>query len=122
FHLKRAGAQVDIAPNGRIALEMFNASKAAPEHYDLLLTDIQMPEMDGIELTTHLRAAGETIPIIAVTAHAMSEDRDRCLSAGCNDYATKPIDPANLIATCHAWLGKTSSTPNKRNNRPNKAA
>ena len=122
FHLNRAGAQVDIAPNGRIALEMFNASKAAPEPYDLLLTDIQMPEMDGIELTTHLRAAGETIPIIAVTAHAMSEDRDRCLSAGCDDYATKPIDPAKLIATCHAWLGKSSPTPNKRTNRPNKAA
>ncbi|TVQ61480.1 MAG: PAS domain S-box protein [Phycisphaerales bacterium] len=104
FHLQRAGATVDVAENGRIALEMLRAGVARGEAYDLLLTDVQMPEMDGLELAQHVRAEGSAIPIVAITAHAMAEDRERCLRAGCNDYTSKPIDRAKLIRVCEAWI------------------
>lgn len=106
FHLKRAGAEVDVAANGRIALEMLRCAEREGRAYDLLLTDIQMPEMDGLELARHLRSEGSTIPVIAITAHAMTEDRARCLRAGCDDYTSKPIDLQNMLETCRAWLGR----------------
>ncbi len=108
FHLRRAGAEVDIADNGRIALEMFEAALDAGEPYDLVLTDVQMPEMDGLELAAELRSRGISTPIIAVTAHAMTEDRARCIEAGCDSYTTKPVDRLGLLTTCRDWLGATS--------------
>ena len=104
FHLKRAGAQVDVAENGRIALEMLRQAEGVGTPYDLLLTDIQMPEMDGLELARRLRTEGSTIAIIAITAHAMTEDRSRCLNAGCDDYTSKPIDVQNLLDVCRRWI------------------
>ena len=104
FYLQKAGADVDIASNGRIALEMLEQSAAAGRPYNLLVTDIQMPEMDGYELSQTLRQQGSRLPIIALTAHAMSEDRQRCLNAGCDDYATKPVDRVALIAACQRWI------------------
>jgi len=109
FHLKKAGAKVDIADNGLIALRKIEASIVAGEPYDMLLTDMQMPEMDGYTLASTLRHQGSTISIVALTAHAMAEDRAKCLDAGCDDYTTKPIDKAILIATCHQWMGKAST-------------
>jgi CheY-like chemotaxis protein/anti-sigma regulatory factor (Ser/Thr protein kinase) len=107
--LRRAGAEVDVAANGRIALDMLTIGQ--DEHpYDLLITDIQMPEMDGYTLTARVRAMGMRLPIIALTAHVMAEDRERCLSAGCNDFATKPIDKTALIAACARWLHCSSPT------------
>lgn len=106
FHLKKAGAAVDVADNGRIALEMLDKAAATGTPYDMLLTDMQMPEMDGYELARTLRQRGSTLAIAALTAHAMAEDRDKCLSAGCDDYATKPIDKARLLAVCAAWMGQ----------------
>lgn len=91
--LTSAGAKVEIANNG---LEGMN--KALQGDYGVVLMDIQMPEMDGYEATTKLRALGYDRPIIALTAHALKEDRDRCLQVGCSDYMTKPIDRKVLIS------------------------
>jgi len=104
FHLKKAGAQVDIADNGAIALEMHQRAAATSTPYNLIITDIQMPIMDGNAFTKALRDRGIRTPIIALTAHAMKEDRERSLLAGCDDYATKPIDKATLVETCERWL------------------
>ena len=106
FHLRKSGATVDIADNGRIALEMIDKNEANGTPYDLLLTDMQMPEMDGYTLARTLRARGSRLPIVALTAHAMAEDRHKCLDSGCDDYATKPIEKKKLLATCSAWIGK----------------
>ncbi len=106
FHLKKAGAEVEIAENGVIALERIRAAEAAGKPYDLLLTDMQMPEMDGYTLARTLRSAGSTLAIVALTAHAMAEDRAKCHDAGCDDYATKPIDKISLLSTCAKWMGQ----------------
>ena len=119
FHLKKAGAEVDIADNGRIALEMIDAADERGNAYDLLITDMQMPEMDGYALATELRARGCTMPIVALTAHAMASDRQKCLDAGCDDYASKPLDRFALISTCAQWLEiGTSSHPTGSRSAP----
>ncbi len=104
FHLRRAGASVGIAENGMIALEMLQRAEAAGEAFGLVVSDMQMPVMDGYTLARTLRARGNDIPVVALTAHAMASDRERCLEAGCDDYASKPIDKAALLATCAKWL------------------
>ncbi len=108
FHLKRAGALVEIVSDGRQALER---ALAAQPHYDLVLMDMQMPEMDGYTATKRLRQAGYGGSIVALTAHAMSGDRDRCLQAGCDDYLSKPIDRLKLLAACERWMGRPGSAP-----------
>ncbi|MBL4809547.1 MAG: response regulator [Phycisphaerales bacterium] len=102
--LKKAGALVTIAENGKIAISMYTANKRTADAFDLILMDMQMPEMDGYTATGLLRSKGETIPIVALTAHAMSGDRERCIDAGCDDYATKPINRAELIELCRSWV------------------
>ncbi len=111
LYLERAGARVDVAANGKIALERLDEAAANGRPYDLLVTDIQMPEMDGYALARELRARGSALPIVALTAHAMAEDRQRCIDAGCDDYASKPIDKLALVATCAKWLGRASGRP-----------
>ncbi len=102
--LNKAGYQVDVANNGRKAVHTFTRQ---PENFDLILMDIQMPEMDGLEATKELRLRGfNTIPIIAMTANAMKGDREICLEAGMNDYITKPVKREIIFEIIEKWLHK----------------
>jgi signal transduction histidine kinase/CheY-like chemotaxis protein len=110
FHLSKAGATVDVADDGQVALQKIEVAIRQGAPYDLLVTDMQMPVMDGYTLAETLREKSVDIPIIALTAHAMAEDRDKCLRAGCDDYAIKPLDKTALIETCNKWLGSKHKT------------
>jgi PAS domain S-box-containing protein len=105
--LKKLGYSADTVSNG---LEAVDALKS--RHYDVILMDCQMPEMDGYEATAHIRGPhsgiqNSAIPIIAMTAHAMSGDRNACIEAGMNDYMSKPVDPSTLDRILAKWLPKT---------------
>ncbi|MDX2018198.1 MAG: response regulator [Planctomycetota bacterium] len=97
--LESLGLTVDTAENGQEALDAM-----ARGRYDAVLMDMQMPVMDGLTAVRALRARGERTPIIAATAHAMREELDRCLHAGCDDSVTKPIDPETLVRVLKAQL------------------
>jgi len=100
--LAKAGCQVELANNGREALEKLCAS---PGRYDLIFMDVQMPEMDGLEATQRIRAKGyDHTPIIAMTAHAMKGDREKCLAAGMNDYIAKPIKKEGVFELINNWV------------------
>ena len=104
--LRRMGAHTDAVASGSEAIE---ALRQAP--YDIVLMDVQMPEMDGLEATQHIRqeeteANKPHIPIIAMTAHALQSDRDRCLAVGMDDYVAKPVNPHELYTVLEKWLGQ----------------
>ena len=100
--LTKAGYQVDLADNGRQATQKYMGS---PEDYDLILMDVQMPEMDGLEATRLIRKNGfKDIPIVALTAHALVDDREKCLNAGMNDYITKPLKREIVYDMVEKWL------------------
>jgi len=102
------GVGADLAENGRVALERLRAGS-----YDAVLMDLQMPEMDGYEATVRIREtfSPAELPIIAMTAHALLQEREKCLAIGMNDYLTKPIDPASLGAVLRAWIGPGVQAP-----------
>ena len=106
-----AGLQVDIAENGRIACERV---RDHGETYAGVLMDVQMPEMDGVSATRVIRESwpADRLPIIAMTAHAYEEEKQRCFAAGMNDHIAKPVDPAMLMRTLDRWLkAERSSVP-----------
>jgi CheY-like chemotaxis protein/HPt (histidine-containing phosphotransfer) domain-containing protein len=100
--LQKAGYPVDVAENGLQAVEM-----ATRKHYQLIFMDVQMPEMDGFEAVQRIREVEGTAahtPIIAMTAHAMKGDRERCLAAGMDEYVSKPLDPQEVFARIEQWV------------------
>lgn len=101
--LQRKGFEVEMAVDGKQGVEM-----ALSGTYDLILMDMSLPEIDGWEATRRVREAPQTraIPIIALTAHAMSGDREKAMAAGCNDYDTKPVELDRLLSKIAALLPK----------------
>jgi CheY-like chemotaxis protein len=104
--LAKLGYEVDIVDDGEQALRALEGTR-----YDLVLMDCQMPVMDGYEATSRIRQSQSLeidprIPVIALTAHAMDGDREKCLAAGMDDYLVKPIQPRELGAMVEAWLAR----------------
>jgi len=104
--LTRAGLTVELVANGELACERALAAWELGEPFDIILMDMQMPVLDGYRATRRLRDAGYPGSIVALTAHAMSGDREKCLRAGCDDYASKPVARAELLARLDAQLSK----------------
>jgi PAS domain S-box-containing protein len=109
--LQEAGLDVDEAENGQEAFRKPFASATEERPYDLVLLDMQMPEMDGYEAARRLRSVGWKGAIIALTAHAMSGDREKCLEAGCDDYLSKPISEKDLAAMLARYLQPQADMP-----------
>jgi len=106
--LERLGYDVVIVENGREVVDKMQAG-----HFDMIMMDMQMPVMNGYEATRMLRTMGHTLPIVAVTAHAMKGDDKKCFEAGCDDYISKPVDRKRLAAVLQKYLvagQKTAST------------
>ena len=106
--LGRKGFEVEVAVDGRAGLE-----RALGGGFDLILMDMSLPEIDGWEATKQIRAdpRGATVPIIALTAHAMPGDREKTLAAGCDDYDSKPVDFERLLGKIQAHLDAKAVPP-----------
>jgi two-component system sensor histidine kinase/response regulator len=109
--LENAGAAVTVANNGREAVDLLSKDTS----FDLVLMDLQMPEMDGYQATTKIRSESRfaSLPIVAMTAHATVEERQRCLAAGMNDHIAKPIDPVGLLETVSRYYRVTKVLDSK---------
>ena len=106
--LERKGVRVTQTVNGREGFEQYCVGE-----FDLVLMDVQMPEMDGFEATAAIRAEererGTYTPIVAMTAHALSGDRERCLAAGMDDHVTKPVRAESLYEAIVRWTGSNGN-------------
>jgi PAS domain S-box-containing protein len=118
-YLRRAGAEVTVFANGALTLSALvdghrdgeqNGVPGSAWPCDIVVTDMQMPEMDGYQLASDLRSRGFDLPIIALTAHAMQGDSALCLKAGCSSYLSKPIDKVALITACAAAAGRIQNS------------
>jgi signal transduction histidine kinase/DNA-binding response OmpR family regulator len=109
--LAAVGVQVDVADNGRLALERLRSMP--PDHYRAVLMDVHMPEMDGLEATRLIRGDPRlaTLPVLAMTASAMVDERQRCMEAGMNAHLAKPVEPASLYRTLARVIGQTALAP-----------
>ena len=110
--LREAGAQTAIAENGAIGVQKVMQDMDNGLLFDVVLMDMQMPVMDGYEATAFLRKHGYQRPIVAVTAHALSGDREKTLKAGCDDYIAKPIDHQTLIGIIRKYLDRSTKSRN----------
>ena len=108
--LRKKGFQIDVANDGREALSKL---EAAADPYDIVLMDVQMPVLDGLETTRIIRKnqRWDRLPIVAMTAHAMNGDRERCLQAGMNSYVSKPVQPAHLVSVIEKLLQEWAASP-----------
>jgi two-component system, cell cycle response regulator DivK len=104
--LERRGFEVLVAVDGRAGIDMALAEKP-----DLVLMDMNMPQVDGWEATRQIKSAMPTLPVIALTAHALAGDRERALEAGCTDYHTKPIDFDKLLSQIELLLESGAQSP-----------
>ncbi|PHS14828.1 MAG: hypothetical protein COA78_05435 [Blastopirellula sp.] len=117
FILKKAGAEVSVADNGKIGKEMALEAWRLGLPYNMILMDMQMPVLDGYSATAHLRQADYELPIIALTAHAMTTERKKCMAAGCDDFFTKPVDRTELIELSRKWVAKGISLEAKQSDK-----
>ncbi len=108
--LRKKGFQIDVSNDGREALSKL---EAAADPYDIILMDVQMPVLDGLETTRIIRKnqRWDRLPIVAMTAHAMNGDRERCLQAGMNSYVSKPVQPAHLVSVIEKLLQEWAAAP-----------
>src|SRR5439155_2212534 len=117
--LEKRGHKVSVAVNGQKAIE---ALQRQPHAINVVLMDVQMPELDGLSATVLIRQAerrtGGHVPIVAMTAHAMAGDRERCIAAGMDDYVTKPLMPEELIRTVERAAADTTGTAGARSPSP----
>ena len=107
--VERLGYRAEVVNNGKEAVEALRHT-----HYDAILMDCQMPEMDGFQATARIRESerdtGRRVPIVAMTAHALKGDRERCLEAGMDDYISKPVDRSELHEKLVHWLARAASS------------
>jgi CheY-like chemotaxis protein len=114
--LRKAGSDVTVAENGQVALELARDASYADRPFELIVMDVQMPVLDGVAATRELRAWGFTNPIIALSARAVSTDRDRCFAAGCDDFLPKPFTRADLVRLLAAHLRRSRARQNAARN------
>jgi PAS domain S-box-containing protein len=110
YFLREIGIEVTAVENGLLARDRALLAAKNNRPFDLILMDMQMPLLDGYETTKQLRAAGYTFPVVALTAHAMSGDREKCIGAGCDDFAVKPIEWEKLQAILQRFLKEVAAT------------
>jgi len=106
YILENSGFAVLEARNG-----LDGVQKATTEDVDLILMDIQLPDIDGLEATRRIRKQKADLPIVALTSYAMASDKERSLEAGCTGYLSKPIDPDTIVTQINDYLSKTASIP-----------